>query len=69
MYKGRVYVIGCVGVETYLQQAQASSSQQLDSKEIIQLRLRLATSEEHIRRMNFQFQNFQSFILYYLPAP
>ncbi|QCD93571.1 hypothetical protein DEO72_LG5g1646 [Vigna unguiculata] len=60
----------------YIQQTQASSSQQVNPEQIIQLQTRLATSEERIRLMSSQFQtqfdmiqNFIGAIIQYLPPP
>ncbi|QCD97297.1 hypothetical protein DEO72_LG6g2007 [Vigna unguiculata] len=60
-YKGRVYGVGHVDsnddcVDSYIQQTQASSSQQVNPEQIIQLQTQLATSEERIRQMSSQFQ-------------
>jgi len=65
-YKGRVYGVGrvdrqdvCVG--RYLQETQTSSSnKKAYSEEIFQLR-------QHIERMDARFQNFQDFMMQYLP--
>ncbi|XP_068475168.1 uncharacterized protein [Phaseolus vulgaris] len=65
-YKGRVYGVGrvdrqdvCVG--RYLQETQPSSgNKKADSEEIFQLR-------QHIERMDARFQNFQDFMMQYLP--
>ncbi|XP_027922650.1 uncharacterized protein LOC114180539 [Vigna unguiculata] len=61
---------------SYIQQTQASSSQQVNPEQIIQLQTRLATSEERIRQMSSQFQtqfdtiqNFIGAIIQYLPPP
>jgi len=80
-YKKRVYGVGHVDsnddcVDSYIQQTQASSSQQVNPEQIIQLQTRLATSEERIRLMSSQFQtqfdmiqNFIGAIIQYLPPP
>jgi len=65
-YKGRVYGVGrvdrqddCVG--RYLQETQPSSSnKKANSEEIVELR-------KHIKRMDARFQNFQNFMMQYLP--
>ncbi|XP_068471197.1 uncharacterized protein [Phaseolus vulgaris] len=65
-YKGRVYGIGrvdrqddCVG--RYIQETQSSSSNnKANSEEIVELR-------QHIERMDARFQNFQNFMMQYLP--
>ena len=56
---------GCI--DRYLQQTQASSSKEVDSEEIVELRHRLSTSEEHIQHMNSRFQSFHDLMIQYLP--
>ncbi|XP_068477332.1 uncharacterized protein [Phaseolus vulgaris] len=65
-YKGRVYGVGRVDcqddcVSRYLQETQPSSSnKKTDSEEIVELK-------QHIERMGAKFQNFQNFMMQYLP--
>jgi len=65
-YKGQVYGVGRVDcqddcVSRNLQETQPSSSnKKADSEEIVELR-------QHIERMAARFQNFQNFMMQYLP--
>ncbi|XP_068486287.1 uncharacterized protein [Phaseolus vulgaris] len=68
-YKGQVYGVGRVDcqddcVSCYLQETQPSSSnKKVDSEEIVELK-------QHIERMDAKFQNlqnFQNFMMQYLP--
>ncbi|BAT90159.1 hypothetical protein VIGAN_06134600 [Vigna angularis var. angularis] len=85
-YKGQVYGIGHVDsqdecVDSYMQQTESSSSQQVNVEEFNELQTilvqsesrlansesRLTSSEEQIRHITSQFQTFIGAIIQYLP--
>ncbi|KOM48088.1 hypothetical protein LR48_Vigan07g179200 [Vigna angularis] len=73
-YKGRVYGIGNVSaqddcVDSYIQQTQASSSQQSIVEDIFNLHTRVSTRDDQLRQMNSQLQGFIGVIMQYLPPP
>ncbi|KOM44018.1 hypothetical protein LR48_Vigan05g162300 [Vigna angularis] len=73
-YKGRVYGIGNVSaqddcVDSYIQQTQASSSQQPMADDISNLHTRVSTHDDQLRQMNSQLQGFIGVIMQYLPPP
>ncbi|KOM51474.1 hypothetical protein LR48_Vigan09g013300 [Vigna angularis] len=73
-YKGRVYGIGNVSapddcVDSYIQQTQASSSQQPIAEDILNLHTRVSTHDDQLRQMNSQLQGFIGVMMQYLPPP